>query len=131
MDGARKKELEAAVALGETSLWIFALAEEAADLSEISHLTRVLSEEVGAFLEDSSQAVPLSARRALEALEARAAEIEGNRHIIPGGMPLLLSGSPARDRGLTAEHPRPRPARRVGVPSQHTPEPRQFVLQVG
>jgi hypothetical protein len=64
-----RKELEASAALGETSLWIQALAEEAESEEELTHLAQVLSTEVGAFLADSSQPVPLSARRALEALE--------------------------------------------------------------
>lgn len=48
MDDERKKELEASASLGETSLWIEALAEEAD-----------LNTGVDRFLADSSQAVPL------------------------------------------------------------------------
>ena len=80
-DERRREELEASVALGETSLWIYALAEEAESLEDLSRLAQVLSTEVEERLEDNSQAVPLSARRALEALEARAAS---SPHTFPG-----------------------------------------------
>ena len=48
MDDAHRAELEASASLGETSLWIEALAEEAD-----------LNTEVDRFLANSSQAVPL------------------------------------------------------------------------
>jgi hypothetical protein len=54
-----RKELEASATLGETSLWIEALAGESEE--EIARLTRVLSTEIDRSLEDSSQAVPLPA----------------------------------------------------------------------
>src|SRR5215203_1019536 len=61
---------EASASLAETSLWIAALAEDASNLDEIAHLGRVLSDEIDRYLADSSQPVPVSARRALAALAA-------------------------------------------------------------
>jgi len=72
---AEKRELEAFASLGEVAMWVTALSSDAENLEEISNLRRVLSEELDYFLADSSQAVPLSARRALEALEQRASEL--------------------------------------------------------
>jgi len=57
MDDAHRAELEASASLGETSLWIEALAEEVED--EVLRLARVLNTEVNRFIADSSQAVPL------------------------------------------------------------------------
>jgi hypothetical protein len=39
----RRKELETSVALGETSLWIHSLAEEAEIREEVTQLVRVLN----------------------------------------------------------------------------------------
>jgi hypothetical protein len=55
LDDKRKAELEAHASLGETSLWIEALAEDA-ESEEVEHLTGVLNTEVGRFLEDSPAA---------------------------------------------------------------------------
>jgi len=53
-----QRELEANASLGETRLWIEALAEDAQDADEIGHLSQVLNTEAYRFLEDSTQAVP-------------------------------------------------------------------------
>ena len=59
MTDDKRRELEASASLGETSLWIEALAEDATDEQEVMHLARILNTEIEAFLADSSQAVPL------------------------------------------------------------------------
>jgi hypothetical protein len=49
----KQKELEASASLGETSLWIEALAEDA-DEDEVANLARVLNAEIYRFIADSS-----------------------------------------------------------------------------
>jgi hypothetical protein len=54
MNDERRKVLEAASALGETSPWVETLAEDA-ESEEVERLTGVLKTEVGRFLEDPPQ----------------------------------------------------------------------------
>jgi len=54
----QRAEQGASVSLGETRLWIEALAEDAQYAHEVGHLAQVLNTEVYRVLEDSTQANP-------------------------------------------------------------------------
>jgi hypothetical protein len=68
MTERHKDEVEAYAALGELSVWVSALSEDA-NADELQGLGRALSDEVDRFLATTDKPVPLSARSALHALE--------------------------------------------------------------